>query len=384
MIYLDYAASNPIDSRVQTELAESLNLVGNPSAVHAFGRLAREKIDEARAKVAALLHVALRDVTFTSGATEANNLALLGYFRRLRELYGPERELRLLVSTIEHSSIRGTLGRLAVESNVTVDRLPVGADGVVQTDSLPTLITETTVMVCVMWVNNVIGSVQPIDELARAVEAERQKRGLNGLPLVLMSDAVQALRTEDVQPNESGVDILTMSSHKIYGPKGCGALYVRTGVELAPLLTGGEQEDGLRAGTENLLGIIGLGRAAELLAVERTVDRTMILELSRQLRDGLRSISNLDVMGDETQTTPGILYVTSRRDSGDVLTVKLDVAGVAVSSGAACDAGTRKTDAVLREIGSGQAAKRGGIRISLGRFTTVEDIATVIRVLKNI
>ncbi|MBU1028691.1 cysteine desulfurase [Patescibacteria group bacterium] len=373
-----------MDPRVHEALVEVLAWTGNPSSVHAFGRKLRIALDDARSAVAKLIDVPANDVFFTSGATEGNNTVLLGYFRRLRELYGSDRELRLLVSAIEHSSVRVNLGRLEAELGVIIDKLPVDGDGVVDIKRVGNLLRDSTAMVCVMWANNIIGSLQPIAEIGRLISAIRQERGSNGLPLVFMSDAVQALRTESVKPREFGVDILTLSGHKIYGPRGVGAVYIRSDLELAPLIIGGEQEAGWRAGTENVAGIVGLGQAATNLLAERSVDRAKVVDLTQRLRTGLREQSELVVIGDTARSVPGILYVASTKLSGEILTLKLDAAGIAVSSGSACDAGTRKSASVLQEICSSQIARHGGLRLSLGRFNTQKEVQSVLQILSTL
>jgi cysteine desulfurase len=384
MIYFDYAASNPIDPRVQIACSEILNLVGNPSSIHEPGRRLRAALDAARLSVAKLLDVSNTDIFFTSGATEANNLALYGYFKRLREIYGVEQELRLLVSVIEHSSIKENFGRLETELGVIVDRLSVNVDGSIDLQQAKRLLCETTVLVSVMWVNNIIGSRQPMVELGQLIATAREERRTNDLPLIFMSDAVQAMRTEDVQPRKVGVDILTLSGHKMYGPRGIGAIYVRRGVQLAPILTGGRQESGLRAGTENAAGIIGLGRAAELLMTERPADRKKVINLTQELRVGLNQLSSLSIISPVVESTPGIIYVVSDREEGDVFALKLDAAGIAASSGSACDIGTRKTASILQEICSPRIAKRGGVRLSLGKFSTSADVQTTVKVVTGL
>jgi cysteine desulfurase len=384
MIYFDYAASNPMDERVRQAVVESLELLGNPSAVHQPGRSVREAVDRSRTAVADLLGVKSGEIVFTSGATEANNLALFGYFGRLRQVYGPDRELRLLVSSVEHSSVRDSLQRLAAEHGVVVDRVPVDAAGVVQSEDVAKMIQPSTVMVCVMWVNNVVGARQPVGQIGAAIQRVRSERAGQDLPIVFMSDAVQALRTEDVAPVTAHIDLLSLSSHKIYGPKGIGALYVRSGLDLAPLMTGGGQEGGLRPGTENVPGIVGLGRAAELLLSERAADRQKIASLSSDFRLFLSARPGLVVVGTPENCAPGIIYTLSQKESGDVLALKLDAAGLAVSSGSACDAGTRKTTSVLQELGLGQKSRRGGVRFSFGRFTTDDELRSAMDIVQRV
>jgi len=379
--YLDYAASNPIDPRVREAVLFALDAFGNPSSVHAQGRAVREAIDAARESVAGLLGVGPGSIVFTSGATEANNLAIAGFFRRLKETLPAEKGMRLLVSAIEHPSVREAVKRVQVECGIAVGIVPVDQDGVVRVDRLREMMSDDVVMVCVMWANNIIGSLQPIGDIAAVVRDERARRGAGGLPIVLMSDAVQALRTEDVRPAEAGVDLLSLSGHKIYGPKGVGALYVREGMELAPLVVGGGQESGLRGGTENVPGIIGLGRAAAILSVDRGKDRGHAARLQAALIAGLRTLGRITIFGDPSRSVPGILYFAAAGEQGDVLALKLDAAGVAVSSGSACEAGTRKAASVLQEICSGPSAKNGGVRVSMGRSSSDEDIARLLEVL---
>jgi cysteine desulfurase len=378
MAYLDYAASNPIDPDVCEAIGQALELTGNPSSVHRAGREVRELIDRSRLQVAKLIGVRPSEIVFTSGATEANHTALFGYFRRLREIYGPEQELRLLTTYIEHSSVRGLFARLAAEYGIAVDRLSVSDSGVARVSDVRGLIRDTTVLVCAMWVNNVIGSVQPVDEIGRVIAEAKRERADGGLPLAFMSDAVQAMRTEEVRPLEAGIDILTLSGHKMYGPKGVGALWVRSGIELAPLISGGGQESGFRGGTENVSGIAGLGRAAEIMIKRRRDDRNRIVELTERLRSGIAGIRGFSLIGEESCVAPGFVYAVSGREDGDRLTLKLDCAGIAVSSGSACDSGTRKTSAVLAELSVSQRLQRGGIRISLGRFTAQSEIEKIL------
>ncbi|MFH2063055.1 MAG: cysteine desulfurase family protein [bacterium] len=373
-VYLDYAASNPVDPRVGEAVAVALGQVGNPSSVHSFGRAAVESLDRARSSVAGLLSVDPGEVFFTSGATEANALALRGFFGHLRTVYGPETELRLAVSSLEHASVRSVVSELETEYGVLVDRLPVDADGVVEFGRVGDALRPSTVMVCVMWANNVIGSLQPVREIGKAVADERLRRGASGLPIAFMSDAVQAMRTEDVRPKEVGIDLLTLSGHKIYAPKGTGAIYVRRGIELRPLVSGGGQEGGLRGGTENLPGIVGLGQAAELLADRRAVDRALVVGLTSRLRSALREVPGLTVYGDREKSVPGILFFSTESLSGDELALRLDLEGLAVSTGSACEAGHRRTSPVIESICSGRAMRHGGVRVSVGRFSVEDDI----------
>ncbi len=381
--YLDYAASNPVDPRVREAVLFALDAVGNPSSVHARGRILREAVDAARDSVARLLDVKPSSLVFTSGATEANNLALKGYFARLRETVPADRRLGLVISSIEHPSVVEAAKRAAVDYGLDLRRLPVDGNGVVRPDDLRDAIDDDTAMVSVMWANNVIGSLQPLREIAAVLAQVRAGRGGRGLPLVLMSDAVQALRTEDVRPADVGVDLMSLSGHKAYGPKGIGALYIGPGVGLSPVVSGGGQESGLRGGTENVPGIIGLGRAADILLKERSRDREHVAGLHARLLAGLRQNSRVTVHGDPATSIPGICFLSHAAESGDVLTLKLDASGLAVSSGSACEAGARKSSAALERILPGAAAKRGGLRVSFGRFSMDKEIDRFLAALRD-
>ncbi|OGM00795.1 hypothetical protein A2480_01165 [Candidatus Uhrbacteria bacterium RIFOXYC2_FULL_47_19] len=382
-IYFDYAASNPIDPRVKEAVESSLTLVGNPSSIHLFGRQCLAAIDHARRSVAESLGVDASEIVFTSGATEANSMALWGYFRRLRELYGSSTELRLAISPLEHASVRTAVTRLESELGVIVDQIPVDADGVIDVTKISTMLTPATVMVCVMWANNIIGSLQPIASIGDIVVSERKRRDPSGLPILLMTDAVQALRTEDVQPRDASVDLMTLSGHKIYATKGVGALYVRRGVDLSSVVAGGGQESGRRGGTENLPGIIGLGVAAELLRAERQIDRKLIESLTTKLRSSLREIRGLTVYGDPSKTVPGIIFFVVNGVDGGTIALKLDSSGFAVSTGSACDAGQHKISPTLESICSGQALRYGGVRVSIGRFTTEAEVMDLIFAIRT-
>ncbi|MFA6603744.1 MAG: cysteine desulfurase family protein [Patescibacteria group bacterium] len=381
-IYLDYAASNPVDPRVAAVFGEAGLQVGNPSAIHACGRRSREIIDRARRQVAGLIGAELAQIVFTSGATESNNLALLGSCLPLSKKF-PGRRLRILTSPLEHSSVRSVLERLAADHDFLIDELPVASSGSVDAGAAAGLITADTVLVSLMWANNILGAVQPVAEIGKLIAAERQRRGPADPPVLFFSDAVQAVSRLRVRPLEVGVDLLSFSSHKMYGPKGSGVLFVRDPKLLDPLVLGGGQENGLRSGTENLAGIAACGRAAEILAAERNQDQRRAIALSHHLLEGLRSLpSGWRVLNDAPETLVEFVFVQSPRFRGDELALRLDAAGLAVSAGSACDAGKRAASPVLAAVYGEKAAQQGGVRISFGRFTRDEDLDRLIAALR--
>ena len=378
-VYLDNAASAPLDPRLLPLLNEALARPGNPSALHAAGRLLRAEIDDARGSVAALIGAAPEDIVFTSGASESNNTAVRGLFAAAAAA-APGRTCRVLISPLEHPSAAEAARLLAAERGAAVDVLPVDRQGLVSAADVARLITDDTVLVCVMWVNNVLGSVQPIAEIGRIVAAARRSRPAGSPPLHFFCDAVQAAAWLPIDVRAAGVDALSLSAHKLGGPKGVGALYLRRGAPCEPLLVGGGQEEGRRSGTENHAGIVALGAAAALAAKEGPAEAERLRGLRRRLVDGLAALKGFTVIGPAgEQAAPHIVYFRSDRFDGETLVLKLDAAGIAVSSGSACDAGSRKTSSVLKAVlGDGQAA-RGGVRVSFGRTTTEADIERLLR-----
>lgn len=378
MPYLDHAASNPCDPRVITVMTEALRAPGNPSSVHQAGREGRVAVDTARAAIARLLGVAPAEITFVSGATEANVTGIVGAYHAATagRRNGP---FHILTSPLEHASVRAALAVLEKDHGAIIDTLDVGGDGLVSVADVRTRITADTVLVAVMWVNNVFGAVQPIAEIGTAVREERDRRGTGALPILFFSDAVQAMRTEDVRPMDTGVDIMTISAHKMYGPKGAGALWMRNGVGFVPTIVGGGQESARRSGTENLPAIVGFGVAASVLVDERVEDHAHALTLRKRFTDGLKGMSkSVSILGSDASVVPGIVYVLTGKINGDTLAVMMDAAGAAVSSGSACDAGIRGTaSAVGAVLGNGT----NGIRFSFGRGTTEADIDAALEAL---
>lgn len=372
-VYLDHAASAPLDARAVAAMAEAGALVGNPSSVHAFGRPLRERVDLARSRVAGLFGVPPGSVTFTSGATEANALAVLGAWRAAAKAF-PGRRVRIVSTAIEHASVRGALA-MAEAEGAEVVALPAGKDGAVSAGDAAAAITPDTALVSVMWANNVTGAVQPVEAIGRAVAAERSRRGAAGLPVLFHVDAVQAVRSADVAPEAAGIDLLTVSAHKIGGPKGVGAL-VRPGLaRIEPIVRGGGQEGGLRSGTENVAAIAGFGVAAMHLAGERASGAARMAELRDAfLAELARRAPEARVLGETDRRVPNVVFVTVRGARGDLLALSLDAAGIAVSAGSACDGGDRRPSHVLEAMLGGSAAAHGGVRVSFGPATAEDDL----------
>lgn len=367
-IYLDHAATTPVHPEVAEAMRRCLvDVWGNPSSIHAQGREARLAVEAARERVAALIGARPREIVFTSGGTEADNLAILGAARRRRE-----KGDHVITSAVEHHAVLHACEALREEGfRVTV--LPVDGDGLVDPEDLRRALDERTVLVSVMLANNEVGTIQPVRELA-ALARER------GVPF--HTDAVQAAGQIPVDVDDLGVDLLSLSGHKIYGPKGVGALFVRRGMRLDPLVYGGGQERRLRPGTENVPGIVGLGKAAELARQELPERARHAAALARRLREGvLERVPATVLNGHPTRRLPNNVNVSILGVQAESVLLNLDLRGVAASSGSACAAGSLETSHVLRAMGVPAERAEGALRLTLGRGNTEDDVDAVLEIL---
>jgi cysteine desulfurase len=373
-VYLDNSATTPADRRVIEEMLPYLTeKYGNASSVHFFGQEARAAVDRARREVAALITARPNELVFLSGGTEANNLAIRGVAEAFEE-----RGRHIITSEIEHSSVRGICDALE-KRGWEITRLPVYEDGIVRVEDLRAALRPDTVLVTLMLANNEIGTIQPIREIGALVREERA-RGLRHL--WLHTDAVQAAGRMPLDVEELGCDLLSMSAHKLYAPKGVGALFVRRGVRLVTQNVGGHQERERRAGTESVAGIVAFGAAARY-ALEELEGRT---EHLRNLRDrfeaGLEArVEEIVFNGNRERRLPHLSNVSFRYIEGEGLLINLDLQGVAVSTGSACSSGSLEPSPVIRALGRGDELARGSIRFSFGKDNTVEDVDYVLEVL---
>ncbi len=368
-IYLDNAATTkPHPAVVDAVTRVLVNDYGNPSSLHGKGVSAERLLTSAREAVARTLGVDPEAIVFTSGGTEANNLAIHGVLAHARGRH-------LVTTAVEHSSVRTPLQTLA-EQGWSVTELPVDRAGRVSPSELQKALRPDTALVSVMAVNNELGTIQPIEEIGRIV----RQHNAGGGRAVFHVDAVQAWGKIPLHPAAWGVDLMSLSAHKIHGPKGVGVLYVRHGMQVTPRQVGGEQERGLRPGTENVPGIAGLGAAAQLLGAG-TEANARVRELSDRLRSGIESISDARVNSDRTASVPHILSATFRGVRGEMLLHRLAQDGVLVSTGSACHSHSVTPSHVLLAIGLSDADAKSTVRFSLSRFTTEHEIDTTIRVL---
>ncbi len=367
-IYLDHNATTPPAPPVVDAVARAMHeLFGNPSSVHAFGQDARAALDAARADVAALVGAASAEVVFTGGGTEAINFAIRGAATALE---ASERR-EIIASSIEHEAVLQT-GRALSRRGWTLTLLPVGASGIVDPAALEAVVSNRTALVSIMLANNEIGTVQPIARLAQIAH----ERGA-----IVHCDAVQAAGKIPIDVHALGVDLLSLSGHKFYGPKGTGALWIRRGTRLAPLLTGGRQERNRRAGTENLPGLVGLGVAANL-AREGVADARRLSELRDRLEHGvLERVPGSAVNGAREPRVPNTTNISFERVEAESLLIALDLEGIAVSTGSACSSGTLEPSHVLKAMGLGSSRAQSSLRFSLGTSNTDEQVDRVLDVL---
>jgi len=360
-IYMDHAATTPIDPRVHEAMRPWLQeCYGNPSSPYAVARRARAAIDDARERVAGLIGARPSEVYFTAGGTEGDNLAIKG-IAWAREANGRH----LIVSSIEHQAVLET-ARFLSRRGWELTLLPVDSHGLVDPQAVAEALRLDTALVAVMHANNEVGTVQPIAEIA-AVTRSR------GVPLVV--DAVQTAGLVPIDVDALGCDVLVMSAHKFYGPKGAGAVYVRRGTPIEPLLHGGGQERGLRAGTESVAGIVGLAKALELACAEMHEVVPRLIRLRDELAAGiLQRVPGARLNGDPAKRLPNNVHVSFAGVDGESLLLNLDLAGLAASSGSACTSGSLSPSHVLLAMGLSRELARGSLRLTLGKDNTEVEV----------
>ncbi len=371
-VYFDYNATTPLAAEVVEAVVHvTRDLFGNASSVHHFGQQAKAAIDDARSAVAALINGDPSEVVFTGGGTEADNFALRGAADAL-EATGRK---HLIASAIEHEAVLNTLRALARRGWRTT-LLPVDATGIVAPDRLREAITDDTAIVSVMHANNEIGTVQPIAELASVAH----ERGA-----LMHTDAVQSAGKIPVDARTLGVDLLSLSAHKFNGPKGAGALWIKRGTRIQPILTGGKHERNRRAGTENVPAIAGLGVAARLAGRKLGDEAARIAVLRDRLEAGiLRRVPGTTVNGAITPRVPNTTNISFDRVEAESLLIALDLEGVAVSTGSACSSGSLEPSHVLRAMGLPPHRTQNSLRFSLGMFSTEQEVDRVVDIIPRL
>jgi len=366
--YLDCNSTTPVEGEVLAAMLPYLaGHFGNPSSIHSVGQQARGAVDRARDSVAALLGVKPAEIVFTSGGTEADNLAIFGVVAASRNT-----KKHVITTAIEHHAVLNSCQALE-RQGVSVTFIPVGRCGIVDPDDARRSLRPDTLLISVMCVNNELGTIQPIEEIGRiAKEAD----------VYFHCDAVQAAGKVALDANQMGADLVSISAHKIHGPKGAGALYVCAGTPLAPQFHGGHHERDRRPGTENVPGIVGLGKAAELARARLTEDTERVAALRDRFEMHLlKVISSVNVNGDRRCRTANTSSLTFAGAGGEALVIALDLQGIACATGAACSSGVVEASHVLLAIGLSADEARSTLRFSLGRYTTDAEIDYALSVI---
>ena len=367
-IYLDYNSTTPVDPRVLVAMMPYLaENYGNANSIHSAGQRARAAVDAERQSVADLLRAKPSEIVFTCGGTESDNLAIFGI---VHPCDGPRKHV--VTTAIEHHAVLNAAQALE-KQGVDVTYVPVSRDGIVDPDDIREAIRPETILVSVMLANNELGTIQPIERIGQIAAEE---------DVYFHCDAVQAAGTISIDVQKLGVDLLSISGHKLYGPKGVGALYVRTGVELGPLFYGGHHERDRRPGTENVPGIVGLGTAARLTIENQEADAKRISGLRDRFEAAiLRALSGVKVNGSVEHRVLNTSNLSFDAAGGEALVIALDLQGVMCSSGAACSSGAVEPSHVLTAIGLAADQARSSLRFSLGRPTTDAEIDEAIRII---
>jgi cysteine desulfurase len=376
-VYLDHNATTPVEPEVLDSMLPFLSTeFGNAASIHTFGQKARAAVETAREQVAALIGARPQEIVFTSGGTEADNHAVFGVTQSLaaarRRSDDVDLPKHVITTAIEHEAVLNTSQALE-KQDVNVTYLPVNEQGVVAPEAVRQALRQETVLITVMHANNELGTVQPLEEIGRvAADAE----------VYFHTDAVQSAGKVPIDVNTLRLDLLSLSGHKFYGPKGIGALYIRGGTRLQQLLYGGHHQRGFRPGTENVAGIVGMGKAAELAKRGLAEDTARISALRDRLERGLlSSVPHSRTNGARAARTPNTTNITFPGIEGEALVIALDLKGLACSTGAACSSGAVEPSHVLTAIGLSSDEARASLRFSLGRHTTAAEIDFALQVI---
>lgn len=369
MIYLDNAASTQIHEDVLDAMLPYLKeQYGNPSSIHRYGRLAHKAIEKARKQIALLINADPSEIFLTSGGTESNNMALCG-------IAAKNPSSKIITSSIEHDAILEPCKKL-VKTGFDVIYIPVDNRGIVNLDALKNSLSGHVCLVSIMFANNEMGTIEPIAKIAQICDEQK---------IPFHTDAVQAIGKIQIDVKQLGVDLLSISSHKINGPKGVGALYIRNGIDIDPLILGGGQEHGLRSGTENVANIVGFGKACELAKLHLSENISNMKKLRDMLVDKtIHDIPYVTLNGDTENRLPNNAHFTFLGVAGEDLIIKLDEYGIAASTGSACSVHTQKASHVLQAMGFSHEQITGSLRLSLGVFNNQQEIDETVKILKKV
>lgn len=375
-VYLDHNATTPLHPEVKQTLIESLDSFGNPSSLHQFGRFTRNQVEQAREKIAGFIGAEPEEIIFVGSGSEANNTVLSTVAcQPLKECDICYNNTGIITTNIEHPCILES-AKCLQERGTSVGFLNVDRQGKVNLEQYRQMLGQNTGLVSIMMANNETGTIQDIRLLAKIAHE-------NGA--LFHTDSVQAVGKIPVNVKELDIDFLSLSAHKIYGPKGIGVLYVKKGINFCPLIRGGHQERGRRAGTENTLGIIGLGKAIEMREIEMEAESRRLMELKQLMKDGFSAnIPDIEFIGHQEDSLPGTLNVSFAGAEGEAILLYLDLEGIAVSTGSACASGSLDPSHVLLAMGLEAESAHGSIRISMGRETVREDVEYVVAKMESV
>ncbi|HAM88393.1 MAG: Cysteine desulfurase [Candidatus Falkowbacteria bacterium GW2011_GWC2_38_22] len=402
IIYFDHSATTPVDEKVMKAMLPYFsNTFGNASSIHTFGQEALSGVDKARQQAADFLHCSVNEIVFTSGATESDNLAIKGFANALRKKGKQYKDMHMITSLVEHDAVLETFKELE-KKGVSVTYIKVQKNGVVDLDDLQKVIKDNTVLVSIMWVNSEVGAIMPIREIGKTIKKINDKResdwkkmrvserGIKPEPIIFHTDATQAVNFLNCDVKWNYIDMLSMSGHKIYGPKGVGLLYKKQGVPLLSLQKGGHHENNLRSGTLNVTGIVGMGAALSLLGTGEMgeaseAQKNNNLKISK-VRDYLaekvlKNIPDAILNTDITNSTPSHAHFSLLGIEGESILLSLDLEGVAVSTGSACASGSLKPSHVLLAMGIAVEVAHNSVRITLGKNNTKAEVDKFIKAL---
>ena len=377
-IYLDYAATTPLDPQVEKVMRPFyFENFGNPMSLHSFGQVAFEAVEKARGQVAKFLNASAEEIIFTSGATESNNLAVRGVVKAY--LKNNKKKPHIITTSFEHHCVLNTCQELKKESLVEVTFVRPEKNGIIDPKKIEKALKLNTILVSVMYVNNEIGTIQPIKKIGALINKKNPA-------IIFHTDATQAINYLDCNVKKLGIDMLSLSAHKIYGPKGVGALWVKKGTSLSQVQAGGDQENKKRAGTHNVPGIVGLGEAIQQVQSPKFKVKTKeILKLRNYLIENvLKEIPDSWLNGDTEKRSPNNINFGFKNVEGEALILMLDSYGIAASTGSACSSGTLEPSHVLLSLGLKPEEAHGSLRITLGKYTTQKDISHTLKILRKV
>jgi cysteine desulfurase len=382
-IYLDYAATTPLDREVMRVMRPYFSeKFGNPMSIHSFGQEAQIALDKSRKEVADFLGCAATEIIFTSGATESNNSVIKGVIRHHYLRNAKKFKSHIIITQFEHHCLLNACKMAEREGLAEVTYLPVYKDGVVKLSDVKKAIKKNTILISVMYVNNEIGTVQPIAEIGKLIKNYKLKT--KNQKLLFHTDATQAVNYFDCNVNKLGIDLLSLSGHKIYGPKGVGALYIRKGTPIMQIMDGGEQEFGRRAGTHNVPSIVGIAKAIQQVQSLKPKVQSILKLRDYLIKRVLKEIPDSYLNGSKEKRSPNNINFRFNNVEGESLVLALDQEGIAVSTGSACSTGTLEPSHVLLALGLKPEQAHGSLRITLGKHTTKKEIDYTITALKKI